>query len=70
MRWNHKVAAAAGLSALLVATTACAGAGGAGGGGGGGGGGQLDQRLDGQQSRRCSPCRNTPASSPRSPASR
>ena len=39
MRWNHKVAAAAGLSALLVATAGCAGAGGAGGGGGGGGGG-------------------------------
>ena len=39
MRWNQKVAAAAGLSALLVATSACAGAGGAGGGGGGGGGG-------------------------------
>ena len=38
MRWNQKVAAAAGLSALLVATSACAGAGGAGGGGGGGGG--------------------------------
>jgi sorbitol/mannitol transport system substrate-binding protein len=38
MRWNRKVAAAAGLSALLVATSACAGAGGAGGGGGGGGG--------------------------------
>ena len=37
MRWNQKVAAAAGLSAFLVATTACAGAGGAGGGGGGGG---------------------------------
>src|SRR4029453_6032573 len=37
MRWNQKVAAAAGLSALLVAATACAGAGGAGGGGGGGG---------------------------------
>ena len=37
MRWNRKVAAAAGLSAILVATTACAGAGGAGGGGGGGG---------------------------------
>ena len=34
MRWTHKVAAAAGLSALLVATAACAGAGGAGGGGG------------------------------------
>src|SRR4029453_7908568 len=40
MRWNHKVAAAAGLSALLVATAGCAGAGGAGGGGGGGGGGE------------------------------
>ena len=39
MRWNQKVAAAAGLSALLVATAGCAGAGGAGGGGGGGGGG-------------------------------
>src|SRR5215217_4934192 len=39
MRWNRKVAAAAGLSAVLVATTACAGAGGAGGGGGGEGGG-------------------------------
>ena len=37
MRWNQKVAAAAGLSVLLVATSACAGAGGAGGGGGGGG---------------------------------
>ena len=36
MRWNHKVAAAAGLSVLLVAATACAGAGGGGGGGGGG----------------------------------
>ena len=35
MRWNHKVAAAAGLSALLVTTAACAGAGGGGGGGGG-----------------------------------
>src|SRR5215207_6110757 len=38
MRWNQKVAAAAGVSALLVVTSACAGAGGAGGGGGGGGG--------------------------------
>ena len=41
MRWNHKVAAAAGLSALLVATAACAGAGGGGGGGGEGGGGKA-----------------------------
>ena len=39
MRWNHKVAAAAGLSALLVATAGCAGAGGGGGGGGGASGG-------------------------------
>src|SRR3954466_12305679 len=37
MRWNQKVAAAVGVSALLVAPSACAGAGGAGGGGGGGG---------------------------------
>jgi sorbitol/mannitol transport system substrate-binding protein len=36
MRWTYKVAAATGLSALLVATAACSGAGGAGGGGGGG----------------------------------
>ena len=44
MRWNQKVAAAAGLSALLVATAGCAGAGGAGGGGGGasGGGGSIN----------------------------
>src|SRR4029450_5505507 len=45
MRWNHKVAAAAGLSALLVATAACAGAGGAGGGGGGGGGGGKKSQV-------------------------
>src|SRR6187399_863734 len=38
MRWNRKVAAVVGLSALLVSASACAGAGGAGGGGGGGGG--------------------------------
>jgi sorbitol/mannitol transport system substrate-binding protein len=36
MRWNRKVAAVVGLSALLVSASACAGAGGAGGGGGGG----------------------------------
>jgi sorbitol/mannitol transport system substrate-binding protein len=35
MRWNSKLAAAAGLSAVLVATAACSGAGGAGGGSGG-----------------------------------
>ncbi len=36
MRWTHKAAAAAGLSAVLVATAACSGAGGAGGTTGGG----------------------------------
>ncbi|HEY6688988.1 MAG TPA: sugar ABC transporter substrate-binding protein, partial [Propionibacteriaceae bacterium] len=38
MRWNREVAAAVGLSAVLVVVSGCAGAGGAGGGGGGGGG--------------------------------
>src|SRR3954449_7335175 len=37
MRMTSKLVAAAGLSAVLVATSACAGAGGGGGGGGGGG---------------------------------
>ena len=38
MRWSRKVAAAAGLSAVLVVSAACSGAGAGGGGGGGGGG--------------------------------
>ncbi len=35
MRWNRKVAAAAGLSAVLAATAACSGAGAGASGGGG-----------------------------------
>src|SRR3954453_14962342 len=46
MRWNQKVAAAVGLSALLVATSACAGAGGAGGAGGGSGGKAADNAIN------------------------
>ena len=55
MRFTSKFAAAAGLSAVLVATAACSGAGGAGGVGGGGGGaraiGQIfDFNLTGRTS--------------------